>query len=145
MTDSENLLASVRKRLQTVEGQIDVGSLNVLSAKYEVSTLRNLQFCNCYILFFLQSLDYDTCENHLVLEEERNKGYKFLMRKSLARWFIFLLIGMTTALIACAINISIEELSEIKYAALSKCILFQQYFCIMIIPFLFLDIENSCR
>lgn len=56
-----------------------------------------------------------------MLEEERKKGYKFLVRKNIARWFVFLLIGMFTALVACVIDISIEELSRIKYAKLSSC------------------------
>jgi chloride channel 7 len=72
---------------------------------------------------FLQSLDYDICENHLLLEEERTKGYKFIVKKNLARWMIFLLIGMLTALIACVIDITIEELSLIKFKSLKQCIL----------------------
>ncbi|KAG5883579.1 hypothetical protein JTB14_016719 [Gonioctena quinquepunctata] len=98
-----NLLSSVRRRVQVSKEKVQTGSLNVLSAKYE-------------------SLDYDTCENHLLLDEERKKGYKFIVQKSIARWFVFLLIGMITALIACIIDISIEELSTIKYAALSKSV-----------------------
>jgi len=73
---------------------------------------------------FLQSLDYDTCENHLLLEEERTKGYKFVVKKNLARWLIFLLIGMLTALIACIIDITVEELSHIKFKSLKHCILY---------------------
>lgn len=96
----QDLLSSLRKRSEVNEETIEPGSLNILSAKYE-------------------SLDYDTCENHLLLDEERKKGYRFVIKKSLARWFVFLLIGMITALIACAIDISIEQLSEIKYASLS--------------------------
>jgi ABC-type Fe3+-siderophore transport system permease subunit len=72
---------------------------------------------------FLQSLDYDICENHLLLEEERTKGYKFIVKKNFARWFIFLLIGMLTALIACIIDITVEEVSHIKFNSLKKCIL----------------------
>lgn len=75
---------------------IEHGSLSVISAKFE-------------------SLDYDICENHLLLEEERTKGYKFVVKKNLARWLIFLLIGMLTALIACIIDITVEELSDIKF------------------------------
>ncbi|PSN34925.1 hypothetical protein C0J52_20139 [Blattella germanica] len=90
-----------RSKTETVEP----GSLNVLSAKFE-------------------SLDYDICENHLLLEEDRTKGYKFIVKKNLARWLIFLLIGTFTALIACFIDISIEELSQIKYKVLKKCILY---------------------
>lgn len=73
------------------------------------------------LICLFQSLDYDTCENHLLLDEERKKGYPFIVKKSLARWLIFLMIGMITALIACVIDISIEEMSQIKYARLSKC------------------------
>ncbi|CAG9856947.1 unnamed protein product [Phyllotreta striolata] len=100
-SDDSNLLSSVRRRVQISSEKITTGSLNVLSAKYE-------------------SLDYDTCENHLLLDEERKKGYKYIIRKSISRWLVFLLIGMCTALIACLIDISIEELSVIKYASLSK-------------------------
>ncbi|XP_074040884.1 chloride channel protein 7 isoform X2 [Leptinotarsa decemlineata] len=99
--EETNLVGSVRRRVQVTEGNIQTGSLNVLSAN-------------------LESLDYDICENHLLLDEERKKGYKFIVQKSTARWFIFLLIGMITALIACFIDISVEELSTIKYAFLSK-------------------------
>ncbi|KAF2903405.1 hypothetical protein ILUMI_02783 [Ignelater luminosus] len=99
--DCKSLLSSVRRRVEISDEKIEPGSLNVLSAKYE-------------------SLDYDTCENHLLLDEERKKGYKFVVKKNLARWFIFLLIGVVTALIACAIDISIEELSQVKYASLSQ-------------------------
>jgi chloride channel 7 len=72
----------------------------------------------------LQSLDYDICENHLLLEEERTKGYKYIVKKNLARWMIFLLIGMLTALIACVIDVTIEELSHIKFKSLKQCILY---------------------
>lgn len=99
--DELHLLQSVRRRVEISKEKIDVGSLNILSAKYE-------------------SLDYDTCENYLMLEEEKKNGYKFLVRKNIARWFVFLLIGLFTALVACIIDISIEELSHIKYAKLSS-------------------------
>lgn len=99
--DDANILLSVRRRVEISKEKVQTGSLNVLSAKYE-------------------SLDYDTCENHLLLDEERKKGYKFIVQKNISRWLIFLLIGMCTALIACVIDISIEELSTIKYASLSK-------------------------
>ncbi|CAG9773741.1 unnamed protein product [Ceutorhynchus assimilis] len=100
-SDDLNLLQSVRRRVEMKKDKVQVGSLNVLSAKFE-------------------SLDYENCENYLLLDEERKKGFKFLVRKNIARWFVFLLIGMCTALVACIINISIEELSEIKYAKLSS-------------------------
>nr|XP_022900441.1 H(+)/Cl(-) exchange transporter 7 [Onthophagus taurus] len=103
-TNDENpLLSSVRCRTQKRGGFVEPGSLNVLSAKYE-------------------SLDYDICENHLLLDEEREKDDTYFMKRNVARWFIFLLIGMITALVACTIDISIEELSQIKYRSLSKLV-----------------------
>ncbi|EFN62069.1 Chloride channel protein 7 [Camponotus floridanus] len=87
------------RRLNT--GNIIPGATNFLSTNYE-------------------SLDYDPCENYLLQDEERKKGYKFVVKKNFARWFIFLLIGICTALIACFIDISIEELSSLKYSWLKK-------------------------
>ncbi|XP_077294342.1 chloride channel protein 7 [Arctopsyche grandis] len=95
---NENIQTSARSK---VPGIIELGSMNVLSTKYE-------------------SLDYDTCENHMLLDEERTRGYKFIVQKNLARWLIFLLIGVLTAMIACIIDISIEELCSIKYYGLKK-------------------------
>lgn len=84
-------------------GKFEPGSLNILSANFE-------------------SLDYDICENHVLLEEERKRGYRYVVRKDIAKWFIFLLIGVITALIAFIIDISIELLSEIKYNQLKKSV-----------------------
>ncbi|XP_024889574.1 H(+)/Cl(-) exchange transporter 7 [Temnothorax curvispinosus] len=67
-----------------------------------------------------ESLDYDPCENYLLQDEERKRGYKFIVRKNFARWFIFLLIGICTALIACFVDILIEELCSLKYGWLKK-------------------------
>lgn len=36
-SDDTNLLSSVRRRVQISKGKVQTGSLNVLSAKYEVS------------------------------------------------------------------------------------------------------------
>ncbi|XP_033178530.1 H(+)/Cl(-) exchange transporter 7 [Bombus impatiens] len=90
-------LSSNPRRLNTEE--ISPGATNFLSTNYE-------------------SLDYDPCENYLLQDEERKKGYKFIVKKNFARWFIFLLIGICTALIAGFVDISIEELSNLKYGCL---------------------------
>ncbi|XP_012271787.1 H(+)/Cl(-) exchange transporter 7 [Orussus abietinus] len=79
--------------------EIRLGDTNFLSTNYE-------------------SLDYDPCENSLLQEEQRKKGYKFIVKKNLARWLIFLLIGICTALTACFVDISIEVLSTFKYGLL---------------------------
>ncbi|KAL7297589.1 hypothetical protein TKK_0009265 [Trichogramma kaykai] len=81
------------------EDQVSPGSTNFLSSRYE-------------------SLDYDIYENHLLQDEERHKGYKYVVKKNIARWFIFLLIGICTAIIACLIDISIELISKWKYGSL---------------------------
>ncbi|XP_063380868.1 H(+)/Cl(-) exchange transporter 7 [Cydia fagiglandana] len=90
------------RRRNTVQ-KIEPGSTNILSAKFE-------------------SLDYDTCENHPLLDEERKRGYAFVIWKDITRWFIFLLIGIITALIAFVIDVCIEEFSEIKYRELKKSV-----------------------
>ncbi|XP_017885005.1 H(+)/Cl(-) exchange transporter 7 [Ceratina calcarata] len=90
-------VSSNSRRLNTEE--IAAGATNFLSANYE-------------------SLDYDPCENHLLQNEERKKGYKFVVKKNIARWFIFLLIGICTAAIASFVDISIEELTNLKYSCL---------------------------
>ncbi|XP_053987126.1 H(+)/Cl(-) exchange transporter 7 [Hylaeus anthracinus] len=98
--NSENIIETITnnpRRLNTEE--VTPGATNFLSANYE-------------------SLDYDPCENNLLQDEERKKGYKFVVKKNLARWFIFLLIGICTALIACFVDISIEQLTSVKYGFL---------------------------
>lgn len=91
-----------RKQARRTETVV-VGSLNVLSAKYE-------------------SLDYDVCENHLFLEEERKNGYTFYIKKNVARWFIFLLIGVFTAIVGIVIDIAIDVFSTYKYSLIKKYI-----------------------
>ncbi|XP_076751058.1 chloride channel protein 7 [Xylocopa sonorina] len=90
-------LSSNPRRLNTEE--MTPGATNFLSTNYE-------------------SLDYDPCENHLLQNEERKKGYKFVVKKNFARWFIFLLIGICTALIASFVDISIDQLTNLKYGCL---------------------------
>ncbi|XP_049852821.1 H(+)/Cl(-) exchange transporter 7 isoform X4 [Schistocerca gregaria] len=88
-------------------GGLEIGTLKVLSAKFE-------------------SLDYDICENYLLLDEERRKGYKFVVKKNVARWIIFFLIGILTAFIGCSVDVAVEELSDIKYSYMKsyvdKCV-----------------------
>lgn len=75
-------------------------------------------------LLFFQSLDYEVCENRLFQEEQKKTTSQLTIRKDISRWLIFILIGIITALIACGINIVIEELSARKYAFLKKGKLF---------------------
>ncbi|CAG0882457.1 unnamed protein product [Darwinula stevensoni] len=97
----------------------------VLSAKYE-------------------SLDYDVCENSLLLEEERRRGYPYILRMGISRWLVMCIIGAATALVACVIDISIDQLTTLKYRVLKKftdqCILEN---C-LVTPFLLWASFNVC-
>lgn len=73
-------------------------------------------------MLLLQSLDYDVCENVLFQKEQQLfANTRFSIRKDILRWIIFIQIGIITALIACAIDIVIEELSALKYEFLKHC------------------------
>ncbi|XP_030557722.1 H(+)/Cl(-) exchange transporter 7 [Drosophila novamexicana] len=70
-----------------------------------------------------ESLDYDVCENALFQAEQRKRlRDRFSLRIHVIRWIIFILIGIVTALIACTIDIVIEELSELKYKFLKSSV-----------------------
>ncbi|XP_026751549.2 H(+)/Cl(-) exchange transporter 7 [Galleria mellonella] len=124
-SDSDDLHGSHGIRRRHPVQKIEPGSMNMLSAKYE-------------------SLDYDTCENHLLLDEERKRGYPFIVKKDMARWFIILLIGAITALIAFIIDICIEEFSNIKYKELKKSV--DKYVLMdrLYIPYLLWVLSNIC-
>ncbi|XP_014260411.1 H(+)/Cl(-) exchange transporter 7 [Cimex lectularius] len=89
------------KRSSRANETVPIGSLDVLSVKYE-------------------SLDYDICENRLMLDEERNKGYSYYIKKLFMKWIIFFLIGMLTALIGVCIDISIDIISTYKYSVIKN-------------------------
>ncbi|XP_070580621.1 H(+)/Cl(-) exchange transporter 7-like [Ptychodera flava] len=83
----------------------EVGSMKVLSANYE-------------------SLDYDHVENTLFIQEEGLKSARVVQCMQLKRWIVMLLIGVLTALVACFINICIDQLSSFKYSTIRR---FTQY------------------
>lgn len=101
-----------------------LGASNVLSAKFE-------------------SLDYDTCENSLYLEEERLKGYIYVVKKNLCRWLIFLLIGIFTAFVGIFIDIAITELADIKYHRLKDLLDVGIENSNLLVPFLFWIASNT--
>ena len=87
-------------KLSVVKVKYNLGVLDTISQKYE-------------------SLDYDTNFNSLLLDEVRSRGYKFVVRKDVLRWVVMFFVGILTALVACCIDISVEEGSKIKYGFLS--------------------------
>ncbi|XP_068193349.1 H(+)/Cl(-) exchange transporter 7-like [Antennarius striatus] len=62
-----------------------------------------------------QSLDYDNIENQLFLEEERRMSHMGFRCLEISRWVVCGLIGFLTGLIACFIDIVVEEMAGIKY------------------------------
>uniref|UniRef100_A0A8D2JJP9 Chloride channel protein n=1 Tax=Varanus komodoensis TaxID=61221 RepID=A0A8D2JJP9_VARKO len=63
----------------------------------------------------LQSLDYDNCENQLFLEEERSIHHTAFRTVEIRRWVICAMIGILTGLVACFIDIVVENLAGLKY------------------------------
>ncbi|XP_036445690.1 H(+)/Cl(-) exchange transporter 7 [Colossoma macropomum] len=69
-----------------------------------------------------ESLDYDNIENHLFLEEERRMSHMSFRCLEISRWVICGLIGVLTGLIACFIDIVVEQLAGVKYDVVKKSI-----------------------
>ncbi|XP_058458146.1 H(+)/Cl(-) exchange transporter 7 isoform X2 [Malaya genurostris] len=69
-----------------------------------------------------ESLDYDVCENVLWQQEHRKIERWFTVRKDFTRWIVSMQIGVGTALVACGINIVIDECSRIKYSFLKRTV-----------------------
>ncbi|CAL8342992.1 unnamed protein product [Merluccius merluccius] len=62
-----------------------------------------------------ESLDYDNSENQLFLEEERRMSYIGFRCLEISRWVVCGLIGLLTGLIACFIDILVDQLAGLKY------------------------------
>ncbi|XP_015244144.1 H(+)/Cl(-) exchange transporter 7 isoform X2 [Cyprinodon tularosa] len=67
-----------------------------------------------------ESLDYDNIENQLFLEEERRMSFLAFRCLEISRWVICGLIGFLTGLIACFIDIVVEQLAGIKYKVIKE-------------------------
>ncbi|XP_068606085.1 H(+)/Cl(-) exchange transporter 7 [Brachionichthys hirsutus] len=67
-----------------------------------------------------ESLDYDNIENQLFLEEERRMSHMGFRCLEISRWVVCGLIGFLTGLIACFIDIVVEEMAGIKYQVIKE-------------------------
>ncbi|KAJ8413568.1 hypothetical protein AAFF_G00080750 [Aldrovandia affinis] len=67
-----------------------------------------------------ESLDYDNSENQLFLEEERRMSYMGFRCLEISRWVVCGLIGFLTGLIACFIDIVVENLAGVKYQVVKQ-------------------------
>ncbi|MGH0151484.1 UNVERIFIED_CONTAM: hypothetical protein FKN15_034971 [Acipenser sinensis] len=93
-------------------------SEKLLSSKYE-----SLDYDNSENQLFLEeerrmsstSLDYDNSENQLFLEEERRMSSTEFRMLEISRWVVCALIGILTGLVACFIDIAVEQLAGVKY------------------------------
>ncbi|KAK2503438.1 hypothetical protein MC885_013259 [Smutsia gigantea] len=62
-----------------------------------------------------ESLDYDSSENQLFLEEERRINHTAFRTVEIKRWAICAMTGILTGLVACFIDIVVENLAGLKY------------------------------
>ncbi|KAM5152398.1 H(+)/Cl(-) exchange transporter 7 isoform 2-T4 [Mantella aurantiaca] len=67
-----------------------------------------------------ESLDYDNSDNQLFLEEERRINHAAFRTVEITRWVICGMIGILTGLIACFIDIAVEQLAGFKYQAIKS-------------------------
>lgn len=51
-------------------------------------------------------------------------GYKYVVKKNVCRWLMFILIGVFTAFVGAFIDIAIDLIANFKYKKLKQCILF---------------------
>uniref|UniRef100_A0A3B5A8K8 Chloride channel protein n=1 Tax=Stegastes partitus TaxID=144197 RepID=A0A3B5A8K8_9TELE len=79
-----------------------------------------MYFIWTYFIVLFQSLDYDNIENQLFLEEERRMSYMGFRCLEISRWVVCGLIGFLTGLIACFIDIVVEQLAGIKYQVVKE-------------------------
>uniref|UniRef100_A0A8K9X8H0 Chloride channel protein n=1 Tax=Oncorhynchus mykiss TaxID=8022 RepID=A0A8K9X8H0_ONCMY len=96
-------------RLSTVDLEEDMTSDE--GHHVSMSSIDGVKVCVCVF----QSLDYDNSENQLFLEEERRMSFLGFKCLEISRWVICGLIGFLTGLIACCIDIAVENLAGVKY------------------------------
>lgn len=65
-----------------------------------------------------ESLDYEEIHNKIFIEEETDKGSRFVMKRSVFRWIVMMFIGGLTAGVAVFIDIMIDQLSRLKHKAI---------------------------
>uniref|UniRef100_A0A8C2XDE3 Chloride channel 7 n=1 Tax=Cyclopterus lumpus TaxID=8103 RepID=A0A8C2XDE3_CYCLU len=105
-----------------------VGRLSTVDLEEEISAeedslrgrLKEIPHNEKLLSLKFESLDYDNIENQLFLEEERRMSYMGFRCLEISRWVVCGLIGFLTGLIACFIDIVVEELAGIKYRVVKE-------------------------
>ncbi|KAK1165013.1 H(+)/Cl(-) exchange transporter 7-like [Acipenser oxyrinchus oxyrinchus] len=101
--------SSILRRLSTVD--LDDQS----NEDTETSHLKEIPHNEKLLSSKYESLDYDNSENQLFLEEERRMSSLEFRMLEISRWVVCALIGILTGLVACFIDIAVEQLAGVKY------------------------------
>lgn len=87
-------------------------------------------------------MDYDVCENTLWTDDQKSRESSLVVRKDFARWIVFIIIGVLTALVACFIDITIQVLSDYKYGFLKRSVDENVLIGDLIVPYLYYVLTN---
>lgn len=118
--DDSNIIGSnqIPESLEITSGEsVGTSSINGVDTEPDFIIRRRNDINSIY-----ESLDYDICENVLWQVDQKKVTSRFTLRKDIARWIIFIKIGIITACIACSIDIVIEEFSRLKYKFLKQSV-----------------------
>ncbi|XP_033887425.2 H(+)/Cl(-) exchange transporter 7 isoform X1 [Acipenser ruthenus] len=88
----------------------------------ETSCLKEIPHSEKLLSSKYESLDYDNSENQLFLEEERRMSSLEFRMLEISRWVVCALIGILTGLVACFIDIAVEQLAGVKYIVVKHSI-----------------------
>ncbi|XP_058891353.1 H(+)/Cl(-) exchange transporter 7 isoform X2 [Acipenser ruthenus] len=113
---SQCLNSSILGRLSAVD--LDDQS----SEDTETSCLKEIPHSEKLLSSKYESLDYDNSENQLFLEEERRMSSLEFRMLEISRWVVCALIGILTGLVACFIDIAVEQLAGVKYIVVKHSI-----------------------
>lgn len=69
-----------------------------------------------------ESLDYDITENKIYQREEQTRKAFHVYKVQAARWFVALIIGIITGLIASFIDFMVETISNFKYTTIKNSV-----------------------
>ncbi|XP_072224244.1 H(+)/Cl(-) exchange transporter 7 isoform X1 [Leuresthes tenuis] len=105
-----------------------IGRLSTVDLEEEITTeedsargrLKEIPHNEKLLSLKYESLDYDNIENQLFLEEERRMSFMSFRCLEISRWVVCGLIGFLTGLIACFIDIVVEQLAGIKYRVIKE-------------------------
>ncbi|XP_075686805.1 H(+)/Cl(-) exchange transporter 7 isoform X2 [Rhinoderma darwinii] len=100
---------------------VDLGDENQdLETELSSMAMREIPHNEKLLSLKYESLDYDNSENQLFMEEERRINHAAFRTVEVTRWVICGMIGILTGLIACFIDIMVEQLAGVKYQVIKS-------------------------